>query len=71
MSLEVTFRSPLADRSRLPTLLILLVKPRLLREFGGRVPTWLSGVASIGLEEKAGTIEISPHRSLGVTGVCA
>jgi hypothetical protein len=65
----LTFRSPLAARSRLLTLLILLVNPRLLRVFGGRETTWVSGVASMGLELTAGTIDIRPQGSFGVTGV--
>ena len=67
-SLIETFRSPLAARSRLLTLLILLVNPRLRRELAGLSTSWLSGVASRGLEA-ACTIEIRPHGSLGVTGV--
>jgi hypothetical protein len=37
ISLELALRSPLAARSRLLTLLILLVNPRLLRELAGRI----------------------------------
>ena len=63
------FRSALAARNRLLTLVILLVKPRLRLEFEGRILPWLSGVASMGLDVAAGTIDIRPQASFGVTGV--
>jgi hypothetical protein len=66
VSFPLPLRSAFAARSRLLTLLILLANPRLLLEFDGRRPPWLSGVTSMGLDMAAGMIDIRPHGSFGV-----